>query len=50
MYKWFAVKRMLKGIFTYVIIIFIMSVLFNHSKEVLANAKCALKHRRASAS
>jgi len=33
MYKWFAVKRMLKGIFTYVIIIFIMSVLFNTVNE-----------------
>ncbi|OQB97244.1 MAG: Inner membrane ABC transporter permease protein YejB [Spirochaetes bacterium ADurb.Bin110] len=33
MYKWFAVKRVLKGIFTYVIIIFIMSVLFNTVNE-----------------
>ncbi len=33
MYKWFALKRVLKGIFTYVIIIFIMSVLFNTVNE-----------------
>ena len=33
MYKWFALKRVLKGIFTYVIIIFIMSALFNTVNE-----------------
>jgi len=33
MYKWFALKRVLKGIITYVIIIFIMSVLFNTVNE-----------------
>jgi|GEM_PF-2648995 len=33
MYKWFALKRVLKGIFTYIIIIFIMSVLFNTVNE-----------------
>ncbi len=33
MYKWFALKRVLKGIVTYVIIIFIMSVLFNAVNE-----------------
>jgi len=33
MYKWFALKRVLKGIVTYVIIIFIMSVLFNTVNE-----------------
>ncbi|HOV93311.1 MAG TPA: ABC transporter permease [Spirochaetales bacterium] len=29
MYKWFAFKRILKGIFTYAIIIFVLSALFN---------------------
>jgi len=33
MYKWFALKRVLKGIVTYVIIIFILSVLFNTVNE-----------------
>ncbi|MCE5257203.1 MAG: ABC transporter permease, partial [Spirochaetaceae bacterium] len=29
MYKWFAIKRVLKGVFTYAIIILVLSVLFN---------------------
>ncbi|MCE1206723.1 MAG: ABC transporter permease, partial [Spirochaetia bacterium] len=33
MYKWFALKRVLKGIFTYIIIIFILSALFNTVNE-----------------
>lgn len=33
MYKWFAVKRVLKGIFTYIIIILVLSALFNTVNE-----------------
>ncbi|MCX7027499.1 MAG: ABC transporter permease [Spirochaetes bacterium] len=33
MYKWFAIKRILKGIFNYIIIIFLLSALFNTVNE-----------------
>lgn len=33
MYKWFALKRVLKGIFTYMIIILVLSTLFNAVNE-----------------
>lgn len=33
MYKWFAIKRVLKGIFTYIIIILVLSALFNTVNE-----------------
>ena len=39
MYKWFATKRILKGLFMYALLIFIMSALFNSVVETTMRAQ-----------
>ncbi|HRY73343.1 MAG TPA: ABC transporter permease, partial [Spirochaetia bacterium] len=39
MYKWFAAKRVAKGIFMYALLIFIMSALFNNVNEQTMRAQ-----------